>query len=138
MPLKFHPKQGTIVVCNFDKGFKEPEMVKRRPVIVLSPRLRKRDSLCTVIPLSTTAPEKTMDYHYSLNFTKPLPPPWDAENMWVKGDMLYTVGFHRLELIRTKKNKDGTRKYIQPIINKEDLENIQNAGLHGIGMSHKV
>lgn len=41
MALRFHPKPGTILMCDFDTGFQVPEMVKKRPVIVLSPK-RKR------------------------------------------------------------------------------------------------
>ena len=44
MPLTFHPDPGTLLVCNFDTGFIPPEMVKRRLVVVISPRLRKRDN----------------------------------------------------------------------------------------------
>jgi uncharacterized protein YifN (PemK superfamily) len=55
MAIHFHPQRGTIVVCDF-RGFEAPEMQKRRPVVVVSPRLRHRDNLCTVVPLSTTAP----------------------------------------------------------------------------------
>jgi uncharacterized protein YifN (PemK superfamily) len=30
MPLKYHPKQGTILVCDY-AGFRPPEMIKTRP-----------------------------------------------------------------------------------------------------------
>jgi mRNA interferase MazF len=50
MSLPYHPKQGTIVICDF-KGFVSPEMVKRRPAVIVSPRLRKREGLCTIVPL---------------------------------------------------------------------------------------
>ncbi len=36
MPINDHPAPGTILVCNFNGTFKEPEMVKPRCVIVLS------------------------------------------------------------------------------------------------------
>jgi len=41
MSIKFNPEQGLIVICDF-KGFVPPEMVKRRPAVVISPRLRQR------------------------------------------------------------------------------------------------
>jgi len=53
MSLLYHPKQGAIVICDF-KGFVPPEMVKRRPAVIVSPRMRKREGLCTIVPLSTT------------------------------------------------------------------------------------
>jgi len=31
MAIAAHPKIGTILHCDFNAGFKEPEMVKRRP-----------------------------------------------------------------------------------------------------------
>ena len=55
--LTFHPKPGTLLICDFDRGFKAPEMVKKRPVVVISPRRRKSTpQLCTVVPLSSSAP----------------------------------------------------------------------------------
>jgi len=51
MALKYHPDPGDILICNFAVGFKEPEMVKSRPCVVLSPRLRRRSGLCTVVSL---------------------------------------------------------------------------------------
>jgi hypothetical protein len=42
--LKFHPKPGAILVCDY-RGFVEPEMVKTRLCFVVSPRLRKRKYL---------------------------------------------------------------------------------------------
>ncbi len=55
--LTFHPKPDTLLICDFDRGFKAPEMVKKRPVVVISPRRRKSTpQLCTVVPLSSSAP----------------------------------------------------------------------------------
>ena len=36
MPISKHPPQGSILTANFDQGFKKPEMVKLRLVVVLS------------------------------------------------------------------------------------------------------
>ncbi|WP_210210156.1 type II toxin-antitoxin system PemK/MazF family toxin [Rhodopseudomonas palustris] len=57
MTLKFHPEPGTILICDYSTGFKAPEMVKKRPVVTVSPRLKRRDGLVTVVPLSTSRPE---------------------------------------------------------------------------------
>ena len=54
MPLRFHPRVGSILICDYSTGFVAPEMVKRRRVVVIS-RLRQRADLYTVVPLSTTA-----------------------------------------------------------------------------------
>ena len=135
MALQFHPKLGTIVLCNYEPGFKPPEMVKRRPVIIISPRLRHRDGLCTVVPLSQTPPEKVESYHYELTLDRPLPNPWSAGSYWVKADMIATVGFHRLHLIGIGKDQEGKRKYLTKIIPIEDLENIKCCVLNALGLS---
>ena len=52
--LKFHPEPGTILICDYSTGFRLPEMVKKRPVVTISPRLKRRDGLITVVPLSVS------------------------------------------------------------------------------------
>ncbi|MCA3277869.1 MAG: type II toxin-antitoxin system PemK/MazF family toxin [Roseomonas sp.] len=66
MPLQHHPKIGSILICDFNKGFVAPEMVKRRPVIVISPPINVRHRLCTIIPISTEPPKIVMRYHVDL------------------------------------------------------------------------
>ncbi len=134
MGLSFHPKPATIVICDYSSGFREPEMVKRRPAIIVSPRLRRRGGLCSVVPLSTTEPEHIMPYHYLLKFEKPLPHPWDFEEMWVKADMISTVSLKRLDLIRQKREPGQPRKYLQLRIKDEDFNNIKSSVLHGLGI----
>src|SRR5262245_26638142 len=100
MPLKFHPKTGTIVVCNFDTGFRPPEMFKRRPSVVVSPQTSSRGQLCTIVPLSTTPPTPVRAYHRELIICPPLPHPWNKREMWAKCDMVFSASFERLDLIR--------------------------------------
>ncbi|WP_293675629.1 type II toxin-antitoxin system PemK/MazF family toxin, partial [Thiolapillus sp.] len=102
MPIQIHPEQGTIVICDF-KGFVPPEMVKRRPAVVISPRLRRRQHLCTVVPLSTTPPNPVAAYHHKFTLDPVLPKPYNSKIQWVKADMLYTVSFDRLYLPFEKK-----------------------------------
>jgi mRNA interferase MazF len=78
-------------------------MVKPRCVIVLSPRIRTRAKLCTVVCLSSTAPNVKQQYHCQLDISPELPSPWSSKGVWVKGDMIYSIGFHRLNLIRLQK-----------------------------------
>ena len=52
-PITFHPKPGHVLICDFNTGFRPPEMVKKRPVVVIS---ESRQQLVTVVPLSTTEP----------------------------------------------------------------------------------
>lgn len=134
MALQYHPEPGTILICDYT-GFREPEMVKRRPVVLISPRLKRRDTLATVVPLSTTPPDSVSDFHYELELDQPLPAPFDSPKMWVKADMLATVGFHRLDLIRSGRGADGKRKYLTQKITMVQLRCVYRAVLHAIGMS---
>ncbi len=134
MAIQFHPEQGTLVVCDFN-GFVLPEMVKRRPAVIVSPRLRTRPGLCTLVPLSTTPPAQVAPYHFKLHVTPPLPPPYDAIFHWVKADMLYTVSFARLQMPFLGKDASGKRIYDVRVIDKADLRKIQHCILHGIGLT---
>jgi mRNA interferase MazF len=135
MTIHFHPEQGTILVCDF-RGFEAPEMLKRRPVVVISPRLRHRQGLCTIVPLSTTEPNRIEPYHYRLHTNPSLPAPYVSAVHWVKGDMLCTVSFDRLSLMsHGRKDAMGKRIYDQRVIDKADLLKIQAAVLHGIGLT---
>ncbi len=135
MPLTYHPETGTILICDF-VGFIEPEMVKRRPVVVISPRFRHRDWLCTIVPLSTTPPDPVQAYHYKLKLDEPLPEPYDAPFHWVKGDMLATVSFKRLSLPFFGKDESGKRKYVVKVVDPADLRNIRECVLHALALSN--
>ena len=135
MALTFHPKQGTIVMCDYDLGFKTPEMQKRRPTIVVSPPIGVRARLCTVVPLSLTAPTPKMPYHYELTLAAPLPRPFESPTAWVKGDMVCAVSFERLDLIRLGRDGTGKRQYRTDPIPLADLVNIQKAILSSLGLA---
>jgi mRNA interferase MazF len=134
MAIGYHPEPGTILICDYH-GFIEPEMIKRRPVVVLGPRLRGRDGLCTVVPLSTTEPETMMNYHHKLHFSLPLPTPYDSEHKWVKGDMFSTVAFSRLYLPCLGKDDAGKRIYDVRILDKADFKKVQLCVLNALGLS---
>lgn len=134
LTIQFHPQPGTILVCDFD-GMKVPEMTKRRPVVVLSPNLKSRTGLCTVVPMSTTAPIRAQPYHYRLRTIPPLPAPYSADEHWVKADMIYTVSFARLFLLFREKDAQGKRIYDQRVIDDADLLKIKEAALHGLGLT---
>jgi uncharacterized protein YifN (PemK superfamily) len=133
MAIKYHPEPGAILVCDF-AGFKEPEMVKRRPVIVVSPRFRRRDNLCTIVPLSTTRPRTICDFHYQLTFDEPLPPPYSESKVWVKADMVCAVSFDRLSLPFSGKDASGKRIYDERFIDEADLKQIRTCILHSLGL----
>lgn len=135
MAINYHPNTGTVLICDF-KDFREPEMTKRRPAVVVSPRLRARTGLCTVVPLSTTPPKAAMPYHFKLHISPPLPKPYDSRFHWVKADMLYTVSFERLFIPHSGKDKDtGKRLLVVHEIDEQDLRAIRACILHALGMS---
>ena len=133
MAIRFHPDVGTIVICDFT-SFVKPEMTKRRPAIVISPRFRDRGELCTIVPLSTTPPNVVMPYHHRLKIDPVLPEPYEQEMHWVKADMVYSVSFSRLHMFN-KKDAQGKRIYDVRVINMADLIAIQKCVLHGIGLT---
>lgn len=133
MAIRFHPEAGTVVICDFT-SFVSPEMTKRRPAIVISPRFRERAELCTVVPLSTTPPPVVMPYHYKIYIEPILPAPYDHEFHWVKADMVYSVSFARLYL-PNKKDEQGKRIYDVRVIDASDLVEVQKCVLHGIGLT---
>ncbi|MDZ7906583.1 MAG: type II toxin-antitoxin system PemK/MazF family toxin [Cypionkella sp.] len=103
MALQFAPKLGTVVLVNFDKGFMPPEMVKPRLAIVVSPPIKARGKLLTVVPLSTTAPTILMPYHCQIDIPFHLPAPWGNVPRWVKGDMINAVSFDQANLLSLEK-----------------------------------
>lgn len=133
MTLKFYPEIGTILICDF-KGFIEPEMVKRRPVVVISPKRKYGPRACIVVPLSTTDPRPVEAHHFKLTCDPPLPDPYGEPCCWVKGDMVYHVSFERLSLPFAGKSADGTRIYDQRQVAGEDLKKIHVAVANSLGI----
>lgn len=132
MPLEFYPPPGTILLCDYQPGFKVPEMTKRRPVVVISPRFRGRGQLCTVVPLSTTPPRPVRPYHCEIEVE--LAPPYLAATSWVKADMIATVGFHRLRPLHMGKDQYGKRKHVYPRVEENDLAQIRECVLAALGL----
>jgi mRNA interferase MazF len=133
MALGIHPVAGTIVICDFD-WFRPPEMVKRRPALVVSPRIRNRDNLCTVVPFSTTPPPRVMPYHYKLFTDPPLPEPFPEAHHWLKCDMIYTVTLDRLFMPFLGKDANGKRMYDTRVISDNELKEVRKCVLHGLGL----
>ena len=68
MAIDFHPGYGTILYCDFSHQ-QEQEMIKSRPVIVLS-RQNGNCKICTVVPLSGTEPIPLRIWHHKMTFEK--------------------------------------------------------------------
>lgn len=116
MPITFHPKAGTVLMCDF-QGFKKPEMIKTRPVIIVSPSHMKRPGLYTVVPMSTTSPDSVEPYHYHFEQN---PMPNTVGDAWAKCDMVATVGVYRLDRIKIARGK-----FVTLSIGKDELEAIR-------------
>lgn len=133
MAIKYPVAPGTILLCDYNTGFHPPEMVKRRPAVVVSPRLPHRDGLCTIVPLSTTPPAHPVPYVCQIEIAAPLPAPFSATTMWAKADMLATVSFGRLDLFRTDRDASGKRTYLHPKLPADDLQRVRACILYSIG-----
>jgi uncharacterized protein YifN (PemK superfamily) len=135
MPIRYPVSPRTILLCDYAKGgFLPPEMVKRRPVVVVSPRLPHRDGLCAVVPLSTSPPDYELPYVVEMKLHDPLPSPFDALIMWAKCDMIATVGFERLDLFRCGRDQYGKRRYVTPKVDDETFARIVAGVRCGLGI----
>jgi len=112
--LQLHLKTGEIVICDFT-GLHEPEMVKRRPVVVISKTSTHWRGLCTIVPLSSTEPSRVQAWHVALSRNPlrghlPSGHPFEVEDrVWAKCDMLYTLAFDRISRPYVRSN--GRRVY---------------------------
>lgn len=137
MPIKFHPKIGQLLLCDFSQGFQKPEMIKpNRPVIVVSSDMPGRSGLVTIVALSTKEPDKIMPFHYRIpRQSMPMLGNFQEQDSWIKGDMVYTVGFHRLNLIKLgSRGANGKRQYYQRRLGREQMKAVYSCVLHGINL----
>jgi uncharacterized protein YifN (PemK superfamily) len=112
MTIQLYPGAWRIMMCDFNTGFKPPELVKRRPVITLSKRRRDGAPVCTVIPISSIAPQTIRDFHYLLpNEELPQYLRGKYPENWVKIDMMTTVAFFRLTMLWHGRDAHGNRCY---------------------------
>lgn len=97
--LTFQPKVGSVVYCDY-RGFIQPEMIKKRPVIIVSSH-KQNYKLVSVVPISTTPPYPVLHYHLEMNF-KFCIAHLDSKKSWVKCDMINVVCLERLHLVKDK------------------------------------
>lgn len=136
MAIQFALPVGTLVLCDYSRGgFQPPEMVKRRPAIIVSPRLPHRDGLCTIVPISGSFDGRALPYVVELNLAVALPDPFQHQKVWAKCDMLATVSFARLDMFRTERDHTGKRRYLKPRLTAEQLTAIRHGILNALGMS---
>ncbi|WP_370642458.1 type II toxin-antitoxin system PemK/MazF family toxin [Afifella sp. H1R] len=127
MAINFHPHAGTVLICDF-RGYEEPEICKKRPVVVITPRLPYRSGLATVVPISLTAPKHDQPYvvRLSKNYH---PEECDELPCWAKCDLVASVRMQRLDRFKT-----GRRKWETPRMSGEDLQAVRLGVVHGLGL----
>ena len=125
-PLPFFPRAGMVLVCDFS-DFRAPEINKVRPVVVISPRLKGRSDLVSVVPISTTAPGSEVPYVVKLvrNYA-----PWGdpVTPTWAKCDIVMTVGRGRLSSFKVDR-----RRFVTPELTGDDLKRVRQGVLRGLG-----
>jgi uncharacterized protein YifN (PemK superfamily) len=89
--------------------------------------------MCAIVPLSTKNPKTPRNYHMKLKFDPVLPEPYDRPEMWVKGDIVLTVAFHRLRLLFSGWNS-GQRVYDVRVLDAETLEKVKVCVRNGLGL----
>ena len=128
MAITFYPKAGTILLCDFSKGFVPPEIVKLRPVVVVSPNHRNNSELYTVVPLSKTAPKTIRPCHLKLT-NNPISSE-DGADSWAKCDLVMTVARTRLD--RFKMARGVYRVFF---VSDEELSNIRGCLKYVLGIA---
>ena len=125
MALTVRVKTGMVLSCDFS-GYILPEIVKTRPVVVISPNEIVRPDLFTVVPLSKTAPNPVRDYHYQL---KSDPFQVSTDIAWAKCDLSATVCYDRLDRWEVRR-----RQYIIGRISAEEVRSIRICVAKSIGL----
>lgn len=76
-----------------------------------------------------------MPYHKQIEIPFEMPIEWGSAARWIKGDMVNAVGFHRLDLLRLGKDKQGKRIYQMNPLPDALLKVVRICVLHGMGLS---
>lgn len=130
--LIYQPRLRAVVTCDYT-GFVAPEMVKIRSVVVLS-KSKTNDRLITVVPLSTTPPDKVLACHHKLA-RNPHPDENPALEVWAKCDMVYTVSLARVNYYKTKPRRGGRATYHSTLmISPGDFLAIQRGARYALGL----
>ena len=58
-----------------------------------------------------------------------------SDGIWVKGDMVNSVGFHRLDLVRLGKDAAGKRVYLLEPLSADILKRIRECVLRAVGLA---
>lgn len=127
--ISFVPAAGMMLLCDFSTGFRPPEMIKVRVVIVVSERDKNRDT-CIVVPISTNE---------NRDSDRPVVPLTQAKygflraDSWAKCQIPNAVALRRLYLLRGPDGRGldshGT------MIDAADLRAVRNGAEIAIGLA---
>lgn len=138
MTLHFQPHFGQTLICDFPSEFRQPEMIKRRPVICISPKFRNRYGIATVVPLSTTEPTVTSGYCVEINLETIIYPKFNSLKCWAKCDMLYSLSYSRLSVPYMGKDSSGKRVSNSIILDSGTMCDVLTGVLAGMGVDGSV
>jgi mRNA interferase MazF len=124
-PLRYTPREGQLLSCDFSIGFRAPEICKRRPVIVVSCHGYKYDQ-CIVVIISSTRPLASRPY--TLYLPRGSVRGVKDQDHWVNCDVIHHVSRRRLDRLKI----DGT--YQDSVVSPEILEKVRGCVLHAIGL----
>lgn len=138
MAIKFEPKVGQILECNYgdyrvhtaqpaassryDLRLK-PEMVKNRFVVVINGKVDS--NACIVVPLSTTRDSGKLSRGWHVEFPADLIeelPYFKQQVRWAKADLVAQVSRERLF-----KPRQAGQGYLDQILTREVVESVQRA-----------
>lgn len=132
-PITFAPYRGAILLCDFDMARIDPEMEKRRQVIVfsissLNHKHALRPGLCVVIPTSSKEPQTTGPEDILI----PAGKYWSLEkDSWVRAKYLVTVSHSRLSML----HRFGRPSLQTEFIDAADMGRISTGIKHALGIA---
>ncbi|EIA0806109.1 type II toxin-antitoxin system PemK/MazF family toxin [Vibrio vulnificus] len=137
MPIQFTPRAGRILLCDFSQGFSKPEAIKKRPVIVLASNPVANpceNGLVVVACLSTQEPTPPKPWHREID-NKFLPNIafFQEKRTWLKGDLVYSVSFKRLNAIH-EGFANGRRCYHTKVVGRDELNEIRACVRSGLNL----
>jgi len=115
-----------VFLCDYT-GYVRPEIIKARPVVVVSPRRHRMvlaDVTTLVVPLSKLPPQVAQPWHIAI------PPGKYAaiDACWAKGDLVSHVALARLSFLRHR------RRLVVPVLDRRDLQSVRNAVANALGL----
>lgn len=140
MALLQPPRVGAVVLCMFPEGLAAPEMIKTRPVVVISPKIPGRRNLAAIVPLSTTEPNPKLAHHCEIPIRlMPKSLQAKADHVWAKCDMLYTFALDRLDRFKVGRDRvTGKRLYEAGQLELEHILQIRRCIAAALGITSEL